>query len=81
MERQRSGTADLIAIYCDWVDLDALPLAHHQLLPQDEANDLKPLVAWAEKESGLPLSRITAAVRRMVDARQAKARAPTVGPP
>ena len=33
VERQRGGTADLIAIYCDWVDLEALPLASHQILP------------------------------------------------
>jgi TIR domain len=79
VDRQRGGTADLIAIYCDWVDLEALPLAAHQVLPQDEKNDLQPLSAWGEKEASLPLSRIAAAVRRMVEARRPQASEPADG--
>ena len=70
VERQRSGTADLIAIYCDWVDLEALPIASHQVVSQDEQNDLKPLSAWGQKKASLPLSRIAAAVRQMVQSRR-----------
>jgi hypothetical protein len=74
VERQRQGTADLVAVYCDWVDLEALPLAGHQVLPQDEANDLKPLSAWPNPN--LPLARVAAAVRRVVEARRPPAPAP-----
>jgi tetratricopeptide (TPR) repeat protein len=74
VERQRQGTADLVAVYCDWVDLEALPLAAHQVLPQDEANDLKPLSEWPNPN--LPLSRVAAAVRQMVAARRAPAPEP-----
>jgi hypothetical protein len=74
VERQRQGTADLVAVYCDWVDLEALPLAAHQVLPQDEANDLKPLSEW--RNPNLPLSRVAAAVRRLVEARRPSAPAP-----
>ena len=71
VDRQRQGAADLVAVYCDWVDLEALPLAAHQVLPQDEQNDLKPLIAWPQPS--LPLSRVAAAVRRMVEARRSVA--------
>jgi phage tail protein X len=74
VERQRQGTADLIAVYCDWVDLEMLPLAAHQVLPQDEANDLKPLSEWSNPN--LPLSRVAAAVRRLVETRRPRAPAP-----
>ena len=80
VERQRSGTADFIAIYCDWVDLGALPVAAHQVVPQDEKNDLKPLAAWGEKKASLPLSRIAAAVRGMVEARRPKTADPAAAP-
>jgi hypothetical protein len=68
VERQRRGTADLVAVYRDWVDLGALPLAAHRVLPQDEANDLKPIPVWANPS--LPLSRVAAAVRRLLRARR-----------
>ena len=77
VERQRSGTADLVAIYCDWVDLEALPIASHQVLPQDEQSDLKPLSSWTDREASLPLSRIAAAVRRMVQDRRSAEAAPS----
>ena len=49
-EGQRDGSADLVPIVCDHVDLGALPLAAHQCLPQDEQNDLKPLRRLAQPQ-------------------------------
>lgn len=68
IERQRDGSADLVPIVCDHVDLGALPLAAHQCLPQDERNDLKPLVDWPNPN--LPLARCAAKIRGLVEARR-----------
>ena len=51
------------------------------MLPQDEKNDLKPLIAWGQKKASLPLSKIAAAVRGMVEARRTKSPEPAVAPP
>ena len=68
VQRQRDGSADLVPIVCDHVDLGALPLAAHQCLPQDEQNDLKPLVDWPNPN--LPLARCATKIRALVEARR-----------
>ncbi len=68
IQRQRDGSADLVPIVCDHVDLGALPLAAHQCLPQDEQNDLKPLVDWPNPN--LPLAKCAAKIRALVEARR-----------
>ena len=47
VERREAGRCELVAIYCRPVDLGALPIASRQVLPQDEANDLRPLTKWS----------------------------------
>ncbi len=65
VERRRAGEAELVAIVCDHVDLGALPLARHQCLPHDEANDLLPLCEW--KNPNKPLAVIAAKVRGILE--------------
>ena len=67
IEREKEGRAELVPIVCDFVSLPA-PLAPHQCLPQDEANDLRPLCDWPNPNK--PLMAIAAKIRALVEARR-----------
>lgn len=64
LERAERASARIVPILCDHVDLGALPIAHLQCSPQDEQNDLKPLVDWPN--CNVPLAAIAASIRGIV---------------
>jgi tetratricopeptide (TPR) repeat protein len=63
-EREKRGQTVVVPILCDHVDLGALPVAQVQCLPQDEQNDLKPLVDWPN--FNVPLAVIAGKIRSLV---------------
>ena len=63
-ERVKRGQTVVVPILCDHVDLGALPIAQVQCLPQDEQNDLKPLVDWPN--FNVPLAAIAGKIRGLV---------------
>ena len=64
LERAERKAARIVPIVCDYVDLGALPIAHLQCVPQDEQQDLKPLVDWPNHN--VPLAAIAAQIRAIV---------------
>ena len=64
LDRAEQDAARIVPIVCDHVDLGALPIAHLQCTPQDEQNDLKPLVDWPN--FNVPLAAIAATIRGIV---------------
>src|SRR4051794_19411475 len=66
--RQKAGQAALVPIVCDHVALGGLPVGAPQCLPQDKANDLKPLCDWDNPNK--PLAVVTARIRALVEARR-----------
>ena len=81
LERAERASARIVPIVCDHVDLGALPIAHLQCSPQDEQNDLKPLVDWPN--FNVPLAAIAASIRGIVqelEAARSSATADEVAP-
>ena len=74
-EREKRGQTVVVPILCDHVDLGALPIARLQCLPQDEQNDLKPLVDWPN--FNVPLAAIADKIRGLVQ--ELEAARPTAG--
>src|SRR5689334_17735830 len=67
IERAKAGQAKLVAIFCDDIDLESLPLAAFQCLPQDEKSRLKALAGWPTRSRSKPMAEIAAKVRGIVD--------------
>src|SRR3954452_9791992 len=82
LKRVESGSARLVAIVCDHVALSTLSVAKHQCLPQDERNDLKPLVDWPNPN--VPLAAVAEKISAMlaeIEAERARTVASGAPPP